>query len=348
MYRVRHFYFARVGRVNGIQLCLSQFYTRYVATLIFIALETNKVRSHMPDLKQFRALQAVSATGSISQAAQQLEWSTPTVDYHLAALEQEAGSAVVSRSSRGTTLTGVGKLLVDRADELLALADRAIVDARDLANLTTPKLRLGMFPTAAAKLLPSIAKDLTRVGIELEARVEEATSLTELLRTREIDAALTYTVPSRPFTRGRDLSISHVHTDPLLFTMPNDHALARKQTVTVTDLAALHAEHWIIGATPNDVLDEEMEAIISEHSGDMQVAIRTDDLTVAMSMVAAGLAVALIPELAVDHPPKGITFRAVNEPRLAREIHLISSLATRAALPHVRNAVENAMRSVAE
>ena len=127
----------------------------------------------MLDLKQLQSLAAVAAEGSVSRAARRLGWSQPTVDYHLKALDRLVGRPLVTRSTQGSTLTAAGRLLLERGSEILALSERALTEVREFAQIGRARLRFGSFPTAAARLLPTIAARLREVGIELDAVLEE-------------------------------------------------------------------------------------------------------------------------------------------------------------------------------
>jgi len=92
----------------------------------------------MLDPRQLQALAAVAAEGSVARAAKRLGWSQPTVDYHLKNLDRLVGTDLTSRSTRGSRLTIAGQLMHERGEEILALADRALTDVRDLAQRATP------------------------------------------------------------------------------------------------------------------------------------------------------------------------------------------------------------------
>jgi molybdate transport repressor ModE-like protein len=278
----------------------------------------------MSEFRQFRALQMVSREGSIASAARQLGWSAPTVDHHLGALEAEVGSPLIERGARGSSLTRVGRLLCERADEILALSERAIVDAKELSQMQSPKLRFGIFPTAASRLLPSVTHDLNRFGIEVQATLAEATQLEPLMRRRQLDAAMTYTTPGTHSALGREISATAVLDDPLLLALPRQHRLARNQVITVEQLISTQTDHWILGSTPDDVLDDQIVDIFAEHSFALEPTIRTDDFSVALGLVAAGLAVGLIPKLATHQAPEEVALRPVADPRLTREILLLT------------------------
>ena len=301
----------------------------------------------MLDHRQLQALQSVAKEGSISRAATRLGWSAPTVDYHIEALEKAVGAPLLIRGSRGSTLTKVGHFMADRADEILALTERALTDTRELSTLQQTKVRFGTFPTAAARLLPSIARDLDRVGIEIEATLAEVTEFGDLLRGRRIDAALSYSIPGLPFGYEREMGVRPVLTDPLLFAVPERHPFAERSVVTRDDILECGAEKWILGATPKDVLDDKIVTMFELAGKPLNVAIRTDDFAVALGLVAAGLGIALIPKLATRNVPRGLRLLPVSDPELARVLALVTpkqpiELQTN-SLRHLETAVDNAI-----
>ena len=96
----------------------------------------------MVDLRQLEALRAVHAEGSVTAAARRLGWGQPSVDYHLKNLERLVGSPVLLRSPRGSRLTPVGMLLLDRAQEILTLGvsdvDAAEAERTGLVSRVVP------------------------------------------------------------------------------------------------------------------------------------------------------------------------------------------------------------------
>src|SRR5919109_656438 len=73
----------------------------------------------MIDLARLRILDAVARTGSVTAAAKELHYSQPSVSHHLTRLEQETGAQLLQRIGRGIRLTPSGRLLADRAAEIL-------------------------------------------------------------------------------------------------------------------------------------------------------------------------------------------------------------------------------------
>ncbi|MEV4061143.1 LysR family transcriptional regulator, partial [Nonomuraea dietziae] len=79
----------------------------------------------MLDVSRLRVLLAVSRTGSLTAAAKALHYSQPSISHHLARLEAETGAKLIERAGRGIRLTEAGKLLADRAEEIVGRVDAA-------------------------------------------------------------------------------------------------------------------------------------------------------------------------------------------------------------------------------
>ncbi len=282
----------------------------------------------------------------MSRAALRLGWSQPTVDYHLKALDRLVGSPLVARSTRGSTLTAAGTQLLERGTEILALADRALTDVRDLAQIGRAKLRFGSFPTAAARLLPAVATRLREIGIELDAVLEEIAPLVTQVNQRTLDAALVYTAQGATLPFRSEVQTVHLLTDPLLVALPDTHPAAQRDNFEVADLLALSDASWVFSATPGDTLDDVVRAIFASSGQPFQVSVRTDDYAVALGMVAAGLGVGLVPQLATEHVPNGVELRTINDSRFAREIFLAFPLTAEANAPAVRQLIEAVRRAI--
>ncbi|NLA65848.1 MAG: LysR family transcriptional regulator [Leucobacter sp.] len=298
----------------------------------------------MIDPRQLQALAAVAAEGSVARAATRLGWSQPTVDYHLKALDRLVEAPLTQRSSRGSTLTAAGTLMLERGEEILALAERALTDVREFAEVGTTRLRFGSFPTAAARLLPGIASRLRRIGIELDTTLEEIAPLVEGNNQGDFDAALVYPASGYrlPFRRG--VHTMSLLTDPLLLALPASHPLARRARFDVASLVELEDSAWVFSATPGDTLDDVVRDTFAGRR--FKVAVRTDDYAVALGMVAAEMGIGLVPQLAAFNVPAGVALKPIDDPRFAREILLATPPSRSGPSATVRQLAEAVRRTI--
>src|SRR3712207_9325365 len=104
----------------------------------------------MLDVRRMRVLREVAARGSITAAASALSVTPSAVSQQLAALEREAGVALVERGPRSVRLTEAGRALVAHTDEVLARLQAAELDIQAIGGLRRGTLRVASFPTAYA------------------------------------------------------------------------------------------------------------------------------------------------------------------------------------------------------
>lgn len=298
----------------------------------------------MIDPRQLQALSAVAAEGSVARAAVRLGWSQPTVDYHLKALDRLVGSPLTERSSRGSSLSAAGTLMLERGTDILALSERALADVREFSKVGHVRLRFGSFPTAAARLLPGVTQRLRYVGIELDAVLEEIAPLVTRINQQTLDAALVYTASGYSLPFRHDVHMIPLLTDPLLLALPATHAGAAKQSFDRASLLELEDSPWVFSATPGDTLDDVVRDAFAGRR--FEVAVRTDDYSVALGMVAAGLGIGLVPRLAAVNVPEGVALRPIDDPRFAREILLASTNTRNALSPAVRQLAEAVRRTI--
>ncbi|GAA2187212.1 MULTISPECIES: LysR substrate-binding domain-containing protein [Leucobacter] len=300
----------------------------------------------MIDFRQLQALSAVASEGSVARAAKRLGWSQPTVDYHLRNLDRLVGTDLTTRSTRGSKLTTAGHLMLERGDEMLSLADRALTDVRDLAQLGKIRLRFGTFPTAASRLLPGIASRVAELGIELDATLEELAPLITRVNQHTLDAALVYAAGGYRLPFRAEVHTTHLFTDPMLLALPASHPASDRSSFDRRSLLALSGDSWVMGSTPGDTLDDLVREVFESEGIQMNVAIRTDDYSVVLGLIAAGMAVALVPSLVSFNPPEGVVLRPIDDPMFARELLLAAPAGPGGPSAAVRQLAEAVRRSI--
>lgn len=301
----------------------------------------------MIDLRQLLALRAVAEEGSVARAAARLGWSQPTVDYHLRNLDRLVGTELTARSNRGSRLTTAGTLMLERGEEILGLAERAVADVRDLAELGRIRLRFGTFPTAAALLLPGIVSRVAELGIDLDATLEEIAPLVTRVNQHTLDAALVYAAGGYRLPFRAEVHTTHLFTDPMLLALPEDHPAARHRAIDRATLLSLAEDPWVLGSTPGDTLDDLVRESFRAEGHEVKVAIRTDDYSVMLGLVAAGLAVGLVPSLVGTELRAGVTLRRIEDPRFTRELLLAAPAGPAGPSAAVRQLAEAVRRSIA-
>jgi molybdate transport repressor ModE-like protein len=261
----------------------------------------------MLDVRRMRVLREVAARGSFSAAAEALSFTQSAVSQHVAALEREAGTQLVERRRSGVRLTEAGRVLVGHADAILARIECAEEDLAALAGLRGGRLRLMSFQSGGATLAPrAVAAFHERhPGVELSMLEAEPDEAGERLRAGDVDVALVYDHESTPGLLAPGLELCHLLDDRYDAILPARHELAGRARLSLADLAG---EQWV-ASTSLCGCRQITETMCREAGFEPRVAFEADDTMAAQALVAAGVGVALLPQLALTTVHPGVVAR---------------------------------------
>jgi DNA-binding transcriptional LysR family regulator len=307
------------------------------------------------DPRRLLIFREVARLGSLSAAATAIGWTQPAVGQHMQRLERDVGIPLMLRSVRGITLTEAGTALLAHADALASRLSAAETELRAFASMQLGTLSLAAFPSAAATLVPPALAKLDSRAPALEVRLTEAEppEARALVTSGEADLALIFEHQSevgaaeldgggwRGSGRDGDLVVLPLLADPLRAVLPTGHRLAgRTRPIALGDLAG---ERWVAGCPR---CEENLLATTQAAGFVPDVRHRTDDYVVAQRLVAEGLAVTLLPGLALlAAPGKGVAVQAVRtSPK--RQVSVLLRAELMQSAPVV--AVVEALRVVAE
>jgi DNA-binding transcriptional LysR family regulator len=270
----------------------------------------------MLDVRRMRVLREVAARGSFSAAAEALNFTQSAVSQHVAALEREAGTQLVERGRRGVRLTEAGRVLVGHADAILARIDCAEEELAALAGLRGGRLRLVSFQSGGATLAPrAVAAFHERhPQVELSMLEAEPEEAGERLRGGEVDLALVYDHESTPGLLGPDLNLTHLLDDRYDAILPTGHALAGRARLSLADLSG---DPWV-ASTSVCGCRQITESVCRDAGFEPRVAFEADETQAAQALVAAGVGVTMLPQLALTTLHPGVVARRLSNPPLRR------------------------------
>ncbi len=143
----------------------------------------------MLDLHRLRLLQEFAARGSIARTAAVLGYTPSAVSQQLAALEREAGTALLDRSARRAELTDAGRRLAGHAERILAMVEEAETDLSTEAQEPAGRVVATAFPSAAIAFAPALARSLrTHPRLTLVLRQTPAREGLRQVRSGDVDA----------------------------------------------------------------------------------------------------------------------------------------------------------------
>jgi DNA-binding transcriptional LysR family regulator len=246
----------------------------------------------MYDVRRLRSLCAIADHGSLTAAADALDFTQPAISQHLTALEAEVGAPLVIRARGGAELTDTGQLLVEHARAALDRLALAELQVTDLIEREQRRLRLAAHSSALARLVPLAVADLRRRLPDAEVTISECgppKALAKLLR-GDIDLAVTFRregAEPPPDVEERTLI-----EEPMFAVVPRAHPLAGGPDV---ELAGLRDDPWVQG--PSSTSPGLIRELCREAGFEPRIAFESDDPLATRGIVAAGLAVSLVPSL---------------------------------------------------
>jgi DNA-binding transcriptional LysR family regulator len=268
----------------------------------------------MLDVTRLRVLVAVARHGSVTAAARALNYAQPSVSHHLSRLEAETGALLTQRAGRGVRLTDAGRLLAERAEEILGRLDAAENELAAHVGLRAGRIRLAAFPSALSTLVPMAAARLEaeNPGLDLTLAEAEPPEALRMLRAGYVDVALVFrhyqdgATVSPPGdaddgTRSRLLLNDPIH---LVTRAASDGADGHPARTAADepplppspDLADYAEYRWIGGC-------ERCRSYLvwqCELAGfSPKIAFTTDDFVAVQALVAAGLGITTLPGLAL-------------------------------------------------
>src|SRR4051812_38431952 len=275
------------------------------------------------DTRHLESFVAVAEELSFTRAAERLQAVQSTVSSGVAALEREVGTALFIRSTRHVALTRAGSDLLPRARTALgAVGQMRIVGAR-LAGTVTGSVRVGMLTNLESLGLPAVFGAFHRAhpGVELSMRTSPrgSTGLVDDVRRSRADVAFC----------GLALDdLAGVHTQvlsrqPFVAVLPDGHALAGKEPVSITDLLDDDFVEMPVGFGNRRVVDDWLRRAGLRR----RVTLEVPDLSTVPAYVAAGLGVAVVPQQTVARAPGVIVAPLAEE--LVWELTVIARLTGR-------------------
>jgi len=281
----------------------------------------------MLDVTRLRVLVAVERYGSVTAAARALNYAQPSVSHHLARLEAETGIKLIQRAGRGIALTDAGRLLAERAAEVIGRLDAAENELAAYTGQRAGRLRLAAFPSALGTIVPAAAAMLRghQPSVDLRLAEAEPPEALRMLRAGHVDVAVIFRYspdgpgPTVPGTATADIpdplaavdeddgiDVTEGLRERLLLDEPVHLVVsAHAAEPPVPDLSRYARHRWIAGC------DRCRAALLTQCAAAgfvPKIAFTTDDYVAVQALVAADLGVSILPALclrAARHP--GVT-----------------------------------------
>jgi len=282
------------------------------------------------ELRHLRHFVAVTETLHFGRAAERLYMAQPPLSQSIRQLEEEVGVALFERTSRRVALTPAGIVFHAHALRILQGVDEACLAARRAELGEVGWLGIGFSASAAYDVLPGALRTFRKAYPDVDLRLYEmnAAEQAHALRDGKIHLGL-----ARPSIEEPGLVRETITHEPFVVALPTAHPRAASPDLDLADFAD---EPFILFPTlPKPSYGDSILQVCALAGFVPHVAQEVREMQTAISLVAAGMGIALVPAPVQNMQRVGVTYRPLRAPLAFTEL----TAATRQldASPPLRN-----------
>lgn len=267
-------------------------------------------------LKQLRYFEALALHKHFGRAADASAISQPALSVQIKELERELGGQLFERAARQVRLTSFGEEIATRVREILSRIDQLDDFARAAQGQLTGRFRLGVIPTIAPYLLPSLISGLSRShpGLDLHVRETVTPRLVQELSQGTLDTAIVALPVSEPSLAEMPLFDEH-------FLLVRPETDAARPVPTQEDLRGMR----LLLLEEGHCFRDQSLAFCNAPSALPRDGLDGSSLSTLVQMVGAGIGVTMVPEMAVEIETRAapVCCAAFSDPQPGRTVGLV-------------------------
>ena len=269
------------------------------------------------DLRHIKAFLAAARIGNFTRAAAEMHISQSAFTVQIRQLEEALGVRLFDRSKRRVVLTAAGRELLGPLEQLILEVESIVSSTRELSGLRRGVVRVAVLPSVAACFLPEALRRFTQEhpGIVVQVKDIVGEQVLDAVRKDEVDFGIGTRIRA-----DREVQIRPLLVDRLSAFVPKEHALAKRRSVTLNEVA----QSPLIVTGKESSAREILERSVKRDKLPLNIAWETNYMTTALGLVRAGLGVAILPDSAVILENTAQIRRVViARPALLRRIEII-------------------------
>lgn len=272
------------------------------------------------ELRQLKYFIEVARKEHVTRAAEKLHVAQSAVSRQIANLEEELGVKLFTREGRRVKLTPIGINFLHRVERAMDELDKALEEVNEYLDPEVDEIRIGFPHSLATYSLPTAISTFRKKhpSIRFQLRQGITSSLIKDVIKGELDIALVTPVP----TNHPEVHCHILFTEEMKAILPQNHPLAENKSIR---LIQLEKEPFIIFRTGFTLRTIVMDAC-AQAGFKPKIAFEGEETSTIRGMVATGLGVSLLPEVAlVERGPMDPVIVEVTEPRVQRTVGFVTS-----------------------
>jgi LysR family transcriptional regulator, benzoate and cis,cis-muconate-responsive activator of ben and cat genes len=261
------------------------------------------------EIRHLRYFLAIAEELNFSRAAEKLRIAQPPLSQQIRQLENELGVSLIERETRPVRLTEAGKFFREQALAIVGRFDELIAKTQKMGRGETGSLSLAFVGSATFELLPAVLREFiqSRPDVELQLLEMNATEQKAALLERRINVGF-----CRPGIEGEALIIEPLLEEPIISAIPEGHPLSKLENVPLSRLAS---EPFIFfPVVPEPSFGAFLRSVCIDAGFEPRVVQVTSELQTALSLVAGGIGIALLPASIQMVQRTGVVYVPLSKP----------------------------------
>lgn len=269
-----------------------------------------------PSLAHLRAFVTAGEHQSFAAAARALHLSQPALSRRISLLEETLGVRLFDRTTRHVELTALGRQFLGQIRNVVADLDRSVVNLHDVAHLEAGDVTVGCVFSAVHHFLPPVIRRFRQLHPHVMVRIieEGADEVLASVKVGEADFALNYTGMQDP-----EVDFTPLLKEPFVLACPAGHPLTRRRSLRWQELAA-YPYALVSHASRNRVLIDQALAEVAQMP---RPVCEVQHVSTLIGLVENGLALAIVPQLALPRKPASVVGVRLEKPAIMRTIGMI-------------------------
>ncbi|HEX3029765.1 MAG TPA: LysR family transcriptional regulator [Clostridia bacterium] len=267
------------------------------------------------DIRQLKYFLTITEEGQITSAAKKLQMTQPPLSQQIKLLEEELGVKLLERGSRHIQLTAAGEILLNRAQQIIALSDSAIKEMHDFSKGLNGTLSVGTVSSSGAVLLNDRMAEFQKKysGIKFEIHEGNTFTLIDLLNKGIIEVGIVRT-PFKVF----NFECRYAKPEPMIAAMTKEYLWSPGQTNIL--VSELKHKPLIIYRRFEQLIYE----TCLEHGFEPEIFCKNDDARTTLLWANAGLGIAIVPKSAFQLAANNnLLYKEINNEKMRTRIAAI-------------------------
>lgn len=293
------------------------------------------------ELRHLRYFMRVAQELHFGRAAEMLGVSQAPLSQQIRQLEERLGVRLFDRTTRSVTLTPAGRVLFEKAQQVLVSLEEGIRETQAAGGLSSGRLRIAAVYVGLYNFMSKAMREFSRrnPSVLLDMQIHTTEEQLALLKDRKIDVAFV-----RPPRTASGIAYREIYREGFVAVLPAESHLAARKNLEVEDL---RDENFI---TYSSIVGVSYQDVVLQHcrkAGFVPKVVQEVSHTMTVvAMASAGIGVGIVPAWVVMTPMENVVYREL--PKLPKAVSLVVAWREDSMNPFVRDFVKCTLAAVGE